>query len=104
LHPAAHRRRDGLQDPPDYSASLPEGDRRCCRVGPPRRSGFSRQWEQRDEILPALENSITWTRREHAKEFFPIAGIEHDRALASLERFKELLLSSYGPRTSRPRS
>jgi len=83
---------------PDYSASLPEGAPALIPLGPREKvPDFSHQWEQRDELLPALENSITWTRREHARQFFPIAGIEHDRGLASLERFKALLRSSYGP-------
>jgi membrane-bound lytic murein transglycosylase A len=83
---------------PDYGAPLAEGAPALLPLGPNEKiPDFTRQWEQRDEILPALEHSLAWTRREHAKQFFPIAGIEHERALASLERFRELLLSSYGP-------
>ncbi|MSR61844.1 MAG: murein transglycosylase [Planctomycetes bacterium] len=83
---------------PDYSTSLADGAPALIPLGPKEKvPDFSRQWEQRNELLPALENSLTWTRREHARQFFPIAGIEHERALASLERFKELLVSSYGP-------
>ena len=52
------------------------------------------QWDERDEILPALELSIAWTKREHAKQFFPMAGIEYDLALASLERFRQILTQS----------
>ena len=59
---------------------------------------FSEDWESRDEILDALERSIIWMHREHARQFFPQAGIEHGRALASLERFRDLLRESFGPR------
>ncbi len=52
---------------------------------------IAEQWEAREEILPALERSIKWTQRDHAEKFFPIAGIDHALALASLERFHELL-------------
>jgi len=83
---------------PDYGASLAEGAPALIPLGPNEKiPDVSRQWEERDELLPALEHSLAWTRREHAKQFFPIAGIEHERALASLERFQELLRSSYGP-------
>lgn len=52
---------------------------------------IAEQWEAREEILPALERSITWTRRKHAEQFFPIAGVDHALALSSLERFHQLL-------------
>ena len=55
---------------------------------------IAEQWEAREDILPALERSITWTRRRHAEQFFPIAGVDHSLALASLERFHQLLTES----------
>ena len=58
---------------------------------------FSGQWEEREDLLPALDLSIGWTSREHAKRFFPVAGITHERALASLVRFREILEESFGP-------
>lgn len=83
---------------PDYGTPLGEGAPALLPLGPDEKvPDFSHQWEQREELLPALENSLQWARRAHAKTFFPIAGIDHDRALASLERFKELLLASHGP-------
>lgn len=83
---------------PDYGNPLDEGAPALLPLGPKDKiPDFSRQWEQRDQLLPALENSLAWTRREHARQFFPIAGIDHERALASLERFRELLSGSYGP-------
>jgi membrane-bound lytic murein transglycosylase A len=83
---------------PDYSSALAEGAPALLPLGPNEPvPDFSHQWERRDEILPALQNSLVWTRREHAKQFFPAAGIEHARALASLERFEQLLSTSYGP-------
>jgi len=50
-----------------------------------------------DEILPALERSIAWTKKKHAEQFFPIESITHAHALASLERFREVLMESSGP-------
>jgi membrane-bound lytic murein transglycosylase A len=83
---------------PDYGNALALGAAALLPLAPDEKvPDFSHEWSQRDQILPALENSIAWTRREHARSFFPVAGIEHDRALASLERFRELLSTSYGP-------
>jgi membrane-bound lytic murein transglycosylase A len=83
---------------PDYGLPLADGAPALLPLAPNEQiPDFSGQWAQRDEILPALENSIAWTRREHARSFFPIAGIEHERALASLGRFQELLSSSRSP-------
>jgi len=83
---------------PDYSSSLPEGAPALIPLGPRDKApDFSAQWEQREELLGALDKSLAWIRREHARSFFPMAGIEHPRALASLERFQELLATSYGP-------
>jgi membrane-bound lytic murein transglycosylase A len=83
---------------PDYASTLPEGAPALLplRPGEPF-PDVSAQWSQRDEILPALENSIAWMQRAHAKRCFPAAGISHSRNLASLERLHELLLSSHGP-------
>ena len=82
---------------PDYGSPLAEGAPALLPLAPDEKvPDFSGQWALRDEILPALENSISWTRREHARSFFPIAGIEHDRALASLLRFREVLTTSSG--------
>lgn len=83
---------------PDYGTPLADGASALLPLGPNEKiPDFSREWAARKELLPALENSLAWTRREHARQFFPMAGIEHERALASLERFHELLTTSYGP-------
>lgn len=83
---------------PDYNTPLGDGVSALIPLGPREKvPDFSQQWRDRNDILPALERSLTWTKREHAKQFFPSAGIEHERALASLERFKQLLETSYGP-------
>lgn len=83
---------------PDYNTALPEGAPALLPLGKNDPvPDFSRQWEQREEILPALDHSLFWTRREHAKQFFPQAGIDHGRALRSLERFRALLVETAGP-------
>jgi membrane-bound lytic murein transglycosylase A len=83
---------------PDYDQALPDGMHALIPLGPKEKiPEFGPDWERRQELLVAVDNSITWTRREHAKQFFPIEGVTHDRALRSLERFRELLVTSMGP-------
>ena len=77
---------------PDYGRALPAGADALLLLGPDeRRPDVRGTWFERDEIMPALERSLAWTRTAHSNQFFPIAGIDHERALQSLERFAELL-------------
>jgi len=90
----------GCRALPDYSRQLPEGADALVPLAPGEPvPDFRGEWEQREEILPALEESLAWIRREHAKGFYPIAGITHERSLASLERFAEILLEARSPDT-----
>lgn len=83
---------------PEYGKPLPEGWPALLKLGPNEPwPDLAQQWNERDAILPALERSIAWTRKQHAEQFFPIEGISHGHALASLERFREALLESSGP-------
>ena len=76
---------------PDYGRPLGDGQSALIPVEPDEIPDFRSDWDQRDAIVPALELSLDWTRRKHAQQFFPQAGITYERALRSLERFRELL-------------
>jgi membrane-bound lytic murein transglycosylase A len=83
---------------PEYGRPLPEGWPALIKLGPSERwPDFAQQWNERESILPALERSIAWTRKPHAEQFFPIEGISHAHALASLERFRAALTESSSP-------
>ncbi len=80
---------------PDYGRPLPRGADALLPLGPGEtRPDLRSQWVARRQILPALEHSIAWMKKPSSPGFFPQAGIEHDRALASLERFRDLLVES----------
>ncbi len=82
----------------DYGRPLPEGAPALLALGPGERvPDVTGQWAQREEILVALERSLAWMRRPHAPRFFPMEGIEHDRALATLVRLDQLLRTAAGP-------
>lgn len=81
-----------VEAPVDYGRPLPVGADALIRLGPDERAPDMRStWFEREEIVPALERSLSFTRSKHAAQFFPIAGVTHARAIASLERFGELL-------------
>lgn len=85
----------GCRLTPEYGRPLPPGAPALLELEPDDpRPDFAAQFYERDEILPALNRSIAWTRREHARQFFPIEGVTHARALRSLERFREILIES----------
>lgn len=77
---------------PDYGRPLPDGAPALLplRKGETR-PDFRRDWAARDEIEIALARSIEWFGRPSSKEHFPVEGITHARALASLVHFRELL-------------
>jgi membrane-bound lytic murein transglycosylase A len=80
---------------PDYDQSLADGARALIPLGPKDEiPEFSADWERRDELVPALDNSIAWTKREHAKQFYPVEGISYERELRSLEHLRELIGSA----------
>jgi membrane-bound lytic murein transglycosylase A len=80
---------------PDYGRPLPPGSPALLPLGPDEPwPDIAADWEHREELVAALDRSIDWTRRPSAQGFFPIEGVDHVRALASLERFRELLLQS----------
>jgi hypothetical protein len=80
---------------PDYTRALPEGAPALLPLGPDeKRPDFSGDFARRDDILPALDQSIAWTKRKTSAKHFPIEGVSAERALASLERFRELLTTS----------
>jgi membrane-bound lytic murein transglycosylase A len=80
---------------PDYTRALPEGAPALLPLGPDeKRPDFTHDFARRDEILPALDQSIAWTKRKTSARHFPIEGVTVERALAGLERFRELLTTS----------
>ena len=80
---------------PDYARPLPPGAPALLPLDPGEaRPDFRGEYYARDEILPALERSIAWLERDYSQQFFPMEGVSHERALASLLRLREILLES----------
>jgi membrane-bound lytic murein transglycosylase A len=77
---------------PDYGRPLPDGAPALLKLGKgENRPDFKSSWNDREELLPALDQSIGWFARPSSKQNFPIEGVTHERALASLQHFRKLL-------------
>lgn len=81
----------------DFGRPLPEGAAALLPLPEPQWPDMASDWYQRDEIRPALDRSIAWMRRPGARRFFPVEGIRYERALASLERFRDILATTRSP-------
>lgn len=80
---------------PNFNQPLPPGAPALLPLGPNEpRPDFANDWNNRARILPALDRSIEWTKKGGSSKYFPMAGIGYDRALKSLERFREILSTS----------
>ena len=81
---------------PDYNKPLPEGWPALIQVKPSDIPPLGNDWPLvKRELLPSLDRSIAWTKKDYAKQFFPIEGVSHERALASLVRFREILTTAH---------
>ena len=80
---------------PDYGRALPPGAPALLPLDPgEEHPPFAPQWAERLEILPALDQSIAWTKKPTSAKHFPIERVTQERALQSLERFREILLAA----------
>jgi membrane-bound lytic murein transglycosylase A len=46
----------------------------------------------RASLLEALEQSLSWFEKPSSRDYFPVAGVTHERAWASVYAFRELML------------
>jgi membrane-bound lytic murein transglycosylase A len=80
---------------PDYGRPLPEGSPALIALEPgEHRPDFGPQWNERAQILPALDNSIAWSKKASSARHFPIEGISIERLQASLQRFRDALVDA----------
>ena len=87
----------GCQTPErDYGRALPPGWPALLEVESPTEwPDLSRDWRRREERLPALDRSIEWFANPSSQQFYPMEGVTHERAQASLTRFRELLMECH---------
>ena len=93
----------GCQTPErDYGKPLPPGWPALLEVTDLTEwPNLSKDWRRREELLPALDRSIDWFKKDSSTSFFPMEGVSHERAFASLTRYRELLVQSHSAYTFR---
>ncbi len=80
---------------PDYGRPLPPGAPALLPLKKGEvRPRFASTWYDREELYPALDRSIEWFDRPSSQRHFPIEGITHEQARASVRRFRDLLVQS----------
>lgn len=97
--PACARRR--VKPPPakpDYARPLPEGAPALRKVDDPALwPDLKAAWSSRDDaLLAALDRSVLWFRKPSTVQWFPIEGITHEQAEASVRAAREILAGSAG--------
>jgi membrane-bound lytic murein transglycosylase A len=77
----------------DYTAPLPEGEVALRKIDPSQYPDFSAGLLSADmgSLKRSVDNSISYAMRPSSKNAYPYLDITHDRALASLRAFRELL-------------
>ena len=80
---------------PDYGRALPEGAPALLPLGPDDHVPDVRsQWNERDQILPALDRSIAWAKKPTSAKHFPIEGVTVERLQQSLDSFRDAMTKS----------
>jgi len=83
--------------PKDYTRPLPPGAPALRKITDPARlPDFRSAFREgtRESLLAALDQSIRYFGYPSSRRYFPIQGITHERAAASLIAFREILLSA----------
>jgi membrane-bound lytic murein transglycosylase A len=83
-----------LQQSPhtDYTRPLPEGELALVRVAVEDWPDIGSAWQSKDLFLEdAIDNSISWYSLPSSKQWFPIGGITHQQAQASVLELRAIL-------------
>ncbi|MHC4947064.1 MAG: MltA domain-containing protein [Planctomycetota bacterium] len=78
---------------PDYGRPLPDGARALRRVtDPDRMPDLGAAWRNRDVfLLEAIDQSLIWFAAPSSRQFFPLDGVTHEQAAASVRAFGDLV-------------
>lgn len=75
----------------DYGRPLPPGALALRKIGPEAYPDFGRGFVNRAGLEQAIRNSLDYLAKPSSERYFPYGDISHARAVASLERFLEVL-------------
>jgi membrane-bound lytic murein transglycosylase A len=81
----------------DYGRPLPPGKLALRKIPPEQYPDFSRGYYDRAGLEQAIRYSLDYLSRPSSQRYFPYGHIPHDRAVASLEAFLEVLQTVRSP-------
>jgi len=87
-------------DPPkeekkDYWKELPPGEMALVKVTDPKLiPDFTKGFGDREALVASMDESINWFMKDSTKQYYPYLDVDHDRALASLVVFREIVMRS----------
>ncbi|MBN1419397.1 MAG: MltA domain-containing protein [Planctomycetes bacterium] len=89
---------------PDYDRPLPPGEVALELVTDPAEyPDFSVDDGGRESLIAAIDNSLDYLSRPSSEAYFPYLTISHERVVASLRAFREIVAGSPDPRDWRAR-
>jgi membrane-bound lytic murein transglycosylase A len=84
--------------PPDYNKPLPPGERALVKLTDPNQfPDFSGGFERKTGLEQAAMYSLEYLSRPSSKQFFPYGDVTHERAVASVEAFLDVLRNAKSP-------
>ncbi|MGD8452315.1 MAG: MltA domain-containing protein [Phycisphaerae bacterium] len=75
----------------DYGRPLPPGALALRKISPEDYPDFSGGFDNQAGLREAIAESLAYMAKPSSQRYFPYGDISHDRAVASLERFRQLL-------------
>lgn len=81
----------------DYLRPLPPGQVALYKLDPSQYPDFRGAYDHRAGLEQAAQYSLEYLSRPSSKHFFPYLDISHDRAVASLEAFIQVLQTARSP-------
>ncbi len=81
----------------DYGKPLPPGALALRKIDPKDYPNFGEGYANRARLEEAIRNSLNYLAKKSSQKYFPYGDISHPRAVASLQRFLEVLVRASSP-------
>ncbi|HSW45680.1 MAG TPA: MltA domain-containing protein [Phycisphaerae bacterium] len=86
------------EPPPDYNRQLPPGERALVKLTDPSQyPDFSGGFGRKTGLEQAAMYSLEYLSRPSSKQFFPYGDVTHERAVASIEAFLDVIRTARSP-------
>lgn len=79
---------------PDRDKSLAPGQLALRKISRDKYPDFSKAYDNRAGLEQAIDRSLNYLSKSSSKKYYPYGDVSHDRAVASLQRMKQLLRES----------